>query len=223
MADGCCQAARKRWETMSGMILNRLHPKFAAKSVANEMQYLKAMLWPALTGQTSIFDFQFFQQSDFVDNHLVCYWPTIHSLILKICPTFQVLSSHFFKFDKLLDEHWAKIVLSEHISTPIYVECYRSAVPSDLLRPPPPLLSGLTTCSVMRQTTCLKKAVRRRVGVTGGCERVGSWERGHEEGETLNMNIWLHCFGVLGVGPRARTLPHVRAWCMGVIMGIVEP
>ena len=125
MADGCCQAAHKKWETMSGMILNRLHPKFAAKSVANEMQYLKAMLWPALTGQTSIFDFQFFQQSDFVDNHLVCYWPTIHSLILKICPTFQVLSSHFFKVDKLLDEHWAKLVLSENISTPIYVECYR--------------------------------------------------------------------------------------------------
>ena len=41
----------------------------------------------------------------------------------------------------------------------------------------------------MRQTTCLKKAVRRRVGVTGGRERVGSWELGHEEGETLNMNI----------------------------------
>ena len=77
MADGCCQAAHKRWETMSGMILNRLHPKFAAKSVANEMQYLKAMLWPALTGQTSIFDFQFFQQSDFVDNQYVTDQPFI--------------------------------------------------------------------------------------------------------------------------------------------------
>ena len=30
--------ARKRLETMSGMILNQLQPKFEAKSVANEMQ-----------------------------------------------------------------------------------------------------------------------------------------------------------------------------------------
>ena len=36
-------AARKILETMSGMILNRLQPKFAAKSVANEMLCLKAM------------------------------------------------------------------------------------------------------------------------------------------------------------------------------------
>ena len=36
-------AARKSLETMSGVILNRLQPKFAAKSVANEMRCLKAM------------------------------------------------------------------------------------------------------------------------------------------------------------------------------------
>ena len=36
-------AARKSLETMSGVILNRLQPKFAAKLVANEMQCLKAM------------------------------------------------------------------------------------------------------------------------------------------------------------------------------------
>ena len=36
-------AARKSLETISGVILNRLQPKFAAKSVANEMQCLKAM------------------------------------------------------------------------------------------------------------------------------------------------------------------------------------
>ena len=34
-------AARK--SSMSGVILNRLQPKFAAKSVANEMRCLKAM------------------------------------------------------------------------------------------------------------------------------------------------------------------------------------
>ena len=36
-------AARKGLETMSGVILNRLQPKVAAKSVANEMLCLKAM------------------------------------------------------------------------------------------------------------------------------------------------------------------------------------
>ena len=38
-------AARKSFETMSGMILNWFQPKFAAKSVAKEMQYLKAIWW----------------------------------------------------------------------------------------------------------------------------------------------------------------------------------
>ena len=80
------------------------------------------------------FDFlfeDFFGQSAFVNNHLLCYWPTIHNLISKICPEFQVISSHFFEVDELLDEHWVKIVQSEKISTPIYVECdkmYRSKV-----------------------------------------------------------------------------------------------
>ena len=36
-------AARKSFETMSGVILNRLQPKFAVKSVANEMRCLKAI------------------------------------------------------------------------------------------------------------------------------------------------------------------------------------
>ena len=36
-------AALKSLETMSGMILDRLQPKNAAKSVANEMLCLKAM------------------------------------------------------------------------------------------------------------------------------------------------------------------------------------
>ena len=41
----------------------------------------------------------------------------------KICPKFQVISFYFFEVDELLDEQWAKIVQSENISTPIYVEC----------------------------------------------------------------------------------------------------
>ena len=36
-------ATRKSLETMSGVILNQLQPKFAAKTVANEMRCLKAM------------------------------------------------------------------------------------------------------------------------------------------------------------------------------------
>ena len=63
--------------------------------------------------------FVFFEQSAFVNNHLLCYWPTVHNSISKSCPKFQVLSSHFSKVDELLDEHWAKIVRSENISTPI--------------------------------------------------------------------------------------------------------
>ena len=66
---------------------------------------------------------RFFEQSAFVNNHLLCYWPTIHNSISKICPNFQVISSHSFEVDELLYEHWAKIVWKENISTPIYVEC----------------------------------------------------------------------------------------------------
>ena len=53
-------AARKSLETMSGMILNRWQAKLAAKSVANEMRCLKAMYWPALTGQASTVDLKIF-------------------------------------------------------------------------------------------------------------------------------------------------------------------
>ena len=40
--------------------------------------------------------------------------------ILKICTKSQVLISHV---SKLLDEHLAKNVQGENISTPIYVQC----------------------------------------------------------------------------------------------------
>ena len=58
---------------------------------------------------------RFFEQSSFVNIHLLCYWPTIHNLILKICPKFQVISPHFFKVNELPYEHWEKIVQSENI------------------------------------------------------------------------------------------------------------
>ena len=34
---------------------------------------------------------------DFLFNHPLYYWPTIHNLILKICHKFQVLSPHFYR------------------------------------------------------------------------------------------------------------------------------
>ena len=53
---------------------------------------------------------------------LLCYWPTIQSSILNICPNFQVLSSQFSEVYELLNKHWAN--LSENISIPISVQCY---------------------------------------------------------------------------------------------------
>ena len=50
---------------------------------------------PALTGRASIFDLKIFEQSAFVNNHLLCYWPTIHNSISKICLKFQIISSTF--------------------------------------------------------------------------------------------------------------------------------
>ena len=54
---------RRSFETISGMIFNRLHPKFAAESVENEMLCLKAMC----TDRTS-FDAWF---EDFLSNLLL--------------------------------------------------------------------------------------------------------------------------------------------------------
>ena len=90
-------AARKCLETMSGMILNRSQSKFAVKSVANEMWCLKAIWWPALTGRASIFDLKIFEQSVFVNNHLLCYWLTIHNSISKIC----LKSPIYVEYDKM--------------------------------------------------------------------------------------------------------------------------
>ena len=51
------QISEQKLKTLSGMILNGLQPKFAAKTVANEKQCLKNMSWfkPALTGQALTF------------------------------------------------------------------------------------------------------------------------------------------------------------------------
>ena len=117
-------ARRLRLETMSGMILSRWQPKFAANLVANEklcLKAFKAIHRPALTGLALIFDSKIFGQSGSENNHQQCYWPAIHDLISRVCPKFKVLSSHFPEFYELLDEQWTKNVRSENISTPTYV------------------------------------------------------------------------------------------------------
>ena len=53
---------------------------------------------------------RYFQQSAFVNNHLPCYWPSIHNLIEKIWQRISVLYSHNSKVGGLLDEHWEKDV-----------------------------------------------------------------------------------------------------------------
>ena len=62
---------------------------------------------PALTGRGSdeqrFSILRFFQQSAFLNHQLLCYWPTIHNLISKICPRFQVLSSHFSEVDEPIE------------------------------------------------------------------------------------------------------------------------
>ena len=60
------------------------------------------------------------------NNSLLCHWVTIYHLVLKICPMFQVLSSHFklSEVKELLHEHWARNVQVENISAPIYAQIF---------------------------------------------------------------------------------------------------
>ena len=79
----------------------------AAKTVAYEKLCLKVMKRPVLTGQASIFNFNFFEKS-VTQNNLFCCLPIIFNLILKISPKFQGHSSHFSEVNELLNEHFAK-------------------------------------------------------------------------------------------------------------------
>ena len=97
------------------------------ESLQPNWSQMKCNVWKPCSNKCSQDEFwfsiwRFFEQSVFVNNHPLCYWPTVHNWISIICPIFQVLSSHFFKVDELLDKHWAKIVQSENISNPIYVD-----------------------------------------------------------------------------------------------------
>ena len=99
-------AARKSLETMSalsGVILNRLQPNVVAQiSCKWNVKFESHVL--ACSDQSWLDEFQFsywrfFEQSAFVNKHLLCYWPTIHNSISTICPKFQVLS---FAFSRLM-------------------------------------------------------------------------------------------------------------------------
>ena len=73
------------------------------QSLQQNLSQMKCKVWkpcidqcrPALTGQSfnklwfSIW--RFFEQSAFVNNHLLCHWPIIHNSISKICPKLQVI------------------------------------------------------------------------------------------------------------------------------------
>ena len=88
------------WIDCQNLQLNRSHMKCDVWKPCSDQRWqddLRFSIW------------RFFEQSSFVNNHLLCYWPTIYNLISKICPKFQALSSHVFEVDELLDEHWAKL------------------------------------------------------------------------------------------------------------------
>ena len=118
-------------ETKSGTILNWSQPKFAAKTVANEMRCLKAMLRPALIGRAPIFNLKIFLaiwlESAIQNYHLLYYWPSIRNLISNICPKFQVLSSCFSWVDHLSSwaAQWESSMEQNYgkRKTPIYVLC----------------------------------------------------------------------------------------------------
>ena len=67
---------------------------------------------PVLTGRTLNFNWKIFEQSASENNHLMCYWSTIHNLI---CPKLQVLSFHFSELEDQLDKRWAKHAWKENI------------------------------------------------------------------------------------------------------------
>ena len=92
------------------------------QSLQPNQSQMKCYVWKPCSDQRWQDNLRFsiwglFEQSSFVNIHPLCSWATIHNLISKICPKFQVISSRFLEVDELLHEHWAKIVLSENIFT----------------------------------------------------------------------------------------------------------
>ena len=108
ISDGCAQKlgnyVRRDSESIATKVCSQISCKWNAMFESHVVP--TAQRWQ---DKLQFFVWRFFEQSAFVNNHLLCYWPTIHNLISKICPEFQVISSHFFKVIELLDEHWAKL------------------------------------------------------------------------------------------------------------------
>ena len=104
------------------------------------------------------FDFsiwRFSEQFFFVNNHLECYWPTIHNLIQKICLKFQVLGSHFFK----VNEQWTKlckvkIFQFQSMSNAIRFINQRFAFNHSILRAWP----WCSTCALLDRQSCTQKS-----------------------------------------------------------------
>ena len=104
---------------MSGMIWIDCN-----QSLQPNLWQMKCNVWKQWSDQCWQDKFQFsiwrfFEQIVFVNNHLLCYWPSIHQPIFKICPKFQVLSSHFFKVNgpETLCSPWAILCGTEPVRT----------------------------------------------------------------------------------------------------------
>ena len=101
------------------------------QSLQSNRSQIKCYVWKPCSDQRwqdeLLFSiWRFFEQFVFVNNHLLYYWPIIHNSILKICPKFQVLSSHFLRMMSSTGAAWwamSKNCAKWNISTPIYVEC----------------------------------------------------------------------------------------------------
>ena len=107
------QRLQMRVRKMSGMILINCD-----QSLQPNWSQMKCDVWKPWNDQQWQDEIQFliwrlFEQFVFVNNHLIWYWPTIHNSILKMYPKYQVISSHFIEVNELLNEQWAKIVLSD--------------------------------------------------------------------------------------------------------------
>ena len=128
-------AVRKSLETISGIILNQLQPKFAVKTVtvANEKWCFSTLVDKIQTSTSFIVQFR-----DFLSNlrHRIIIYCVTESKPLTNHPylylnNLSYISSaqfsatfHVSEVDDLPNEHWhwAKIVQRENILTPFYVQ-----------------------------------------------------------------------------------------------------
>ena len=160
-------AARKSLETMSGVILNRLQPKFAAKSVANEMRPVRGKGVCSDSNRTA-------QRLQMAARKSL---ETMSGMILnRLQPKFAAKSvanemlpvlgkGVCSEVYELLGEHWVKIVQSEKISTPIYVECDKMYQSKVCVQEFSYFVSGL---DIQLEKSEYDSPVRKKKSVTGG-------------------------------------------------------